>query len=293
MEGEPRPALRAMALLFSVAVAGGLIGFGWERFAYEAPPESAPWVPPEVQEVLSPSERRTPAEEAVLERALSNFPPYPHASRPEVLAADYLGPESPIAVAWFSTEDTPAQVLSHYNGTLLDAGLPVIGERYSEHAGYVGYWSPATQEVHLVSALAQGGETMVFVSSGRVEPGREEAATRVPEWIPLPPEVSETTALTFLMEGATQYAVSGRVEAGTVLEVAESFQRAFGERGWSVGQAGTPGDTEAELRLHRGSVRGMVLLRRSPPLQEVEVYLSLTERMQTAPPEGSAKETSR
>ncbi len=292
MEAEPRPAIRAMALLFSVAVAGGLIGFGWERFTYEEQPEPVPYVPPEVQEVLSPREQRTPAEEAVLERALSNFPPYPNASRPEVLAADYLGPESPIAVAWFSTKDTPDQVLSHYNGTLLDAGLPVIGERYSKHAGYVGYWSPSRQEVHLVSALAQGGETTVFVSSGQVDP-QQDVATRVPEWIPLPPDVAETTALTFLMEGATQYAVSGQVETGTVLEVAESFQRTFGERGWSVNPAGAPGDTEAELRLHRGSVRGMVLLRRSPPLQRVEVYLSLTERMQTAPPEGSAKETSR
>lgn len=288
MGSEPRPAVRAAALLFSMAVAGALIGFGWERLSYEATPDPVEAMPPEEMNTLRQRGERTPQEEAALQRALENFPPYPRGSRPEVLASDYLGPEAPIAVAWFSTQDTPDQVLQHYSGTLLDAGLPTVGKRYSEHAGYVGYWSPSTEEMHLVSALAQGGETLVFVSSGRVGPLME-GPTKVPEWIPLPPDTQDPTALTFQMEGATQYTVSGQVPEDTVLEVAEHFRKSFGERGWSVDVVRPPDDGAAELEVRRGSVRGMVMLRRQVPSPAVDIYLSLTERMQ-APAQGSSEE---
>jgi hypothetical protein len=290
MTGEPRPAVRAVALLFSMAVAGGLIGFGWERFMYEAPADVADQTMAE--DVLAQPVRRTrtPEQEEILRRALSHFPPYPRGTRPEVLAADYLGADVPIAVAWFSTQDRPDQVLAYYNSTLLDAGLPTVGDRQSEHAGYVGYWSPASEEVHLVSVMEQGGETLVFVSSGRMA-RLLEGPPKVPQWIPLPPDAEDASALTFKLEGGTQYTVSARVAEGSVPEVMEFFQKALGERGWSVQRVRDPDDFGVQLDVRRGEVRGMVMLRRQPPAPEVMIYLSLTERMRVAPQEGSPEET--
>ncbi|NPC84173.1 hypothetical protein HPC49_38925, partial [Pyxidicoccus fallax] len=214
------PVIRVPALLFSVAVVGCLIGFSWERVAYrDSAGRDEAWEPPELvghgEVGSSRGPERTAAEEAILERALSHFPPYPRASRPEVLATDYLGPGVPMAVAWFSTQDTPAQVLAHYEKVLLDNGLPVLRQSHGENGGYVGYWSPGTLEVRLVSVLAQGGETLVFVSAGQVE-GLLERARTVPEWIPLPGELSEPRAMTFDMEGATHHAVSGQLPEDTL-----------------------------------------------------------------------------
>lgn len=291
MSRVPRLAVRVLSLLFSAVVVGGLVGFGWGRLAEEeVAPEPVDRVVPEDARPVVRRGARTPEEEAVLERALSAFPPYPRGSRPEVLAADYLGPDAPVAVAWFSTEDAPDQVLSHYRDTLLEAGLPVLGERHGEQAGYVGYWSPSTEAVHLVSVLAQGGETLVFVSSGQVAPLLK-GSPEVPGWIPLPAQTEEPTTLTFQMEGATQYTVSGRLAGMSLSEAAELLQRTFGERGWSVQALQAPGEMSAELEVHRGSVRGLVMVRQAPSLLEAEVYLSLTERMRA--PEGHSPEAVR
>jgi hypothetical protein len=290
MTGEPRPAVRAAALLFSMAVVGGLIGFSWERLVYEAPADVMDQVTPDDMLTQPARRTRTPEQEEILQRALSHFPPYPRGSRPEVLAADYLGSDVPIAVAWFSTEDTPDQVLAHYNSTLLDAGLPTVGERYSEHAGYVGYWSPASEEVHLVSVLAQGGETLVFVSSGRMA-RMLEGPPKVPEWIPLPLDAEDAAALTFKLEGGTQYTVSARVPEGTVPEVTEFFSKALIERGWRVQQVRPADESGVQLEVRRGEVRGMVMLRRQPPAPEVMIYLSLTERLREAPQEEAPEKT--
>jgi hypothetical protein len=191
-----------------------------------------------------------------------------------VLAADYLGSGAPISVAWLSTTDTPGQVLEHYRRQLLDAGLPVLGQRQGEHAGFVGYWSPATSEVYLVSVLAQGGETLVFISAGQPGPLLE-SPVPVPEWLPLPSRLEQPLALTFTLEGTTQYTVSGQVPTGTLEEVAASFHSVLLQQGWSVEVVQAPAGPEAELSLQRGDVRGTAVLRREPPSPAVHLLVSL------------------
>jgi hypothetical protein len=194
-----------------------------------------------------------------------------------VLAADYLGPGAPMAVAWFSTKDTPDQVLAHYEGTLVDAGLPPLGKRYGANGGYVGYWSPASKDVHLISVLAQGGETYVFVSSGQVGALLEGNAA-VPPWVPLPPGVKDPVVLTFRMEGATYYTVSGQVPQGRLAEVGSAYQAVLKEKGWASGEAEGPDSQALSFDVKHEAARGQVLLRQ-PSLQPgVEFHLSLMDR---------------
>ncbi|MCP3139157.1 hypothetical protein [Pyxidicoccus xibeiensis] len=274
-----RSGVRVGLWLFSLAVVGGLIGFGWERAAYpEEPVELEQLQARADEEFAATGPRRTPEEQAVLARALSHFPPYPNANgAPEVLASDYLGPNTPMAVAWFSTKDTPDQVLAHYQGTLADAGLPPLSKRYGQNGGYVGYWTPSTKEVHLVSVLAQGGETFVFVSSGQVGPLLEGTAS-VPAWVPLPPGVKDPVVLTFRMEGVTYYTVSGQVPEGRLADVGGAYQATLKEKGWQSGSASESGHQSLSFDVNHQAKRGQVLLRQ-PSLQPgVEFQLSLMER---------------
>ncbi|MFP2907642.1 hypothetical protein ACLESD_21850 [Pyxidicoccus sp. 3LFB2] len=274
-------ALSIPALLFSVAVVGGLIGFGWERVSYREHGPSGEWEPPELpghgEEGSRRGLERTPAEEAILQRALSHFPPYPRGGRPEVLAADYLGPNTSMAVAWFSTKDAPVQVLEHYAKTLLDAGLPVIRQDHGTNGGYVGYWSPDTMEVHLVSVLAQGGETLVFVSAGQVQ-GLLERSVTVPAWVPTPPGLSAPTAMTFNMEGGTHHVVSGQVTDATLGAAEARYRAVLQAQGWAAGATEPVPSGGIAFEVGRGDTRGRAVLRERPPTPGVEVQLSLLQR---------------
>ncbi|MFP2960395.1 hypothetical protein ACLEPN_21885 [Myxococcus sp. 1LA] len=275
-----RPIVRVPALLFSVAVVGGLIGFSWEHAVYRGSDSSQEWSPPELETGVEPSSRgwvRTPGEEAILQRALVHFPPYPNATRPEALAADYLGPGAPMAVAWFSTQDTPAQVLEHYTQALLAKGLPVLHQRHGEKGGYVGYWSPATEEVRLVSTLAQGGETLVFVSAGQVEAMLQRTAA-VPDWVPVPGELAETRTVNFNLEGASHHVVTGQLMEPSPAEAARRYGDLLRARGWSVG---TPVPVEANgvaFEVLKESASGRAVLRGLSPVPGVEVQLTLLRR---------------
>ncbi|MBN1208373.1 MAG: hypothetical protein JXB05_26165 [Myxococcaceae bacterium] len=276
----PTPAVRVSALLFSVAVVGGLLGFTWEHATYEATREG-----PDVEEGLRSEDalalpgrgRRSPLEEAVLQRALSHFPPYPRGNRPEVLAADYLGSGAPISVAWLSTSDSSDQVLEHYRKALAEQGLPAIGLRYNANAGFVGYWSLSSKEVYLVSTLAQQGETLVFVSAGQVG-SLAEGLGRVPAWIPLPPRLEQRVGLSFTLEGTTQHMVSGVVSESSWEKVADAYRAVLVGQGWSIEATRQLAGGGAELTLRRGSIQGTVSLQRDLSASGVQLFLSFLEQ---------------
>jgi hypothetical protein len=272
------PMVRAPALLLLVAVVGGLIGFTWEHATHEATSESddaLEQLPAEDTFELRGEPRRSPEEEAVLQRALSHFPPYPRASRPEVLAVDYLGQNAPIAAVWLTTKDAPDQVLEHYRQVLKERELPVIGQRYNARAGFVGYWSPESGEVFLVSVLAQGGETLLFVSSGRVA-SLLEGDRPVPEWLPLPPQMEQRAFLSFTLEGTTQHTLSGIVPMRPLEEVADAYQALLASQGWRIGAVHSS-EREREFEVRRGQIQGTVSLRRHDAGPEIQLLLSLQE----------------
>jgi hypothetical protein len=277
MSKGPSPLARAGLLLFSVAVVGALIGFGWEASLYD---EEAPLVelPTGAADDLpsSPKWRSGPSSEerAIIQRATSGLPPYKDAV-PEALAADFLDPGSRIAAAHFMTRDTPDEVLGYYRGTLLDAGLPIVQHRYNENAGYVGYMVPHTQVVHMVSALAQGGETAVFISSGQVASFIENQG-EVPQGLPLPPGVSKPMVLTFRQEGRVRYSVMADLEAGQVREVAAFFRKAFESQGWKLEDVAEQDTGDVQVMVSRGSSRASAMAQRRG--MGVRLYLTLEQQ---------------
>ncbi|MCP3104576.1 hypothetical protein LZ198_37510 [Myxococcus sp. K15C18031901] len=274
-----RLVVRVPALLFSVAVVGALIGTAWEGVVYGKQGASDEWTPPPLPAFADPEKApgRTAAEEAALQRALVHFPPYPNGSRAELLAVDYLGPEVPISVAWFTTQDSADQVLSHYKKVLQDKGIPVVERRHGENGGWVGYWSEDMKEMRLVSVLSQGGETLGFVSAGEMEPLLKRAS-KVPAWIPLPADLTGPTSVTFDMEGASHHLVSGPLTTQTPAEAAERYRALFQEKGWSVAELEQVDAGGIAFDVTFETVSGRALLRPRVPEGGVELQLSLLQR---------------
>lgn len=277
--GAFSPVARAVSMLASVALVGGLIGLGWEQALYE-PSEAADLEPvalPGAAPAPGPRRERPLEEEAVLQRVLSHFPPYPRGSRPEVLAADYLGSKAPIAAVWLTTGDAPDDVLEHYRQVLEDQGLPAIGQRYNSRAGFVGYWNPESEEVFLVSTLAQGGETLVFVSTAQVAALLEDSEF-VPGWFPLPARLEEPMALSLALEGTTQHTASGRIPAASLKAGIEDYLSVLEAQGWTVEAQRQSRENEVELEIRRERIQGTASLKRTPPASHVQLFLSLQER---------------
>ncbi len=243
------PWLRASLLLLCVAVVGALIGVGWESLSTESPEaldaaqeswqgEGLP-TSPVGDTGLSEAERQ------VVRRATAQLPPY-HDAVPRPLAADYLGRGSPIAVAWFSTRDTPAQVLGFYRKAILDAGLPVMQHDYRANAGYVGHVDPASHQTHLVSVLAQGGETLVFVSNGQVD-ALLEGQEPWPEVVPMPEGVATPVVLAFREEGRVRYSVQAEVPHARAAQMASAYRKALTAQGWTLEQTAPDAEGTAML----------------------------------------------
>lgn len=237
MSQGPSSLTRAGLLLFSVAVVGALIGFGWEEHAHQEDEARFEAMMAEGSKEGLPSPKRysgpSPEERAIIRRATAGMPPYKDAV-PQALAADFLDPGSPIAAAWFMTKDTPDQVLGHYEGALLDAGLPIVHHRYNVNAGYVGYMVPSTKEMHTVSVLAQGGETAVFVSTGKVASFIESQGQQLPPGLTLPPGATKPVVLTFREEGRVRYTVMAEMSQEQVAELPQFFRSTLEPQGWTL-----------------------------------------------------------
>jgi hypothetical protein len=283
------PAFRTAALLFSVAVVGTLIGVAWEDVTYGKAESSLEQMEARAaaleakQESKEDAFRRSKREEAILARSLTYFPPYPNAGRPEALAADYLGPDVPIAVAFFTTKDSSDQVIQHYRKVILDQGLPVIGARFSENSGYVGYWEPETEEVRLVSTLHQGGETMAFVSAGRMGNLLQRRSIQIPEWAPVPPDLREAATLTLNMEGLQNTTVTGRMAAQSVEQAEQAYRSTLRLQGWTAEAGSSSGFQQREFVVSNTGMRGQVILKQATGSAEVEFHLSLMQKPEVLP----------
>lgn len=278
---------RAGALLFSVSVVGVLLGVAWEDVTYRDKADSELERVEDQAELMEVKQeegvQRSKRDEAILARSLTYFPPYPNAGRPEALAADYLGPDVPIAVAFFTTKDSSDEVLLHYRKVILDQGLPVIGTRFSENSGYVGYWEPDTEEIRLVSTLHQGGETMAFVSSGQVGNMLQRRAAQVPDWAPVPPNLRQASTLTLDMEGLQNTVVTGRVAAQSVDEAERDYRSALSVQGWTAEAGSSPSFQLREFVVSSTGMRGQVILKQATGSGEVEFHLSLMQRPEALP----------
>ncbi|HZH13871.1 MAG TPA: hypothetical protein VE057_05870 [Archangium sp.] len=272
----PSSLLRVVLLVFSIVVVGSLIGFGWEVGVHGnvLEEEEALESLMAAEEDTAPDWRKGPSEEEreIIQRATGGLPPYKDAV-PQALAADYL-PGSNLAAAWFITPDSPQQVLGFYSEALEKAGLPPVEHYYNSNAGYVAYMEPGSKRVHTVSALAQGGETAVFVSAGQVDSFLR-GGNQVPAGLPLPPEAEEPVVLTFRREGRIQYSVLAQLPEGQVKALSDFYRESFAVQGWKLESESAESTRETHLQVSRGNSRATALVQQQD--DGVKLYVTLDQ----------------
>lgn len=208
----------------------------------------------------------------VVRRATQGLPPYKQAL-PQALAADYMGPDSRIAVAWFMTRDTPEEVLGFYREVLGEAGLPVLSHRYGTSAGYVGYQEPGNPEMHLVSALRQGEETLVLLSSAHGSSLPQARRAQVPWDLPMPAGVQHPWVMNLQVEGRVRSTAMVEARGARAEDLVDFYLRTFRAQGWILEHpAGRLGD-QVFLSARRGPARVSTLIQ--PQATGARLYFTL------------------
>ncbi|MBX5482924.1 MAG: hypothetical protein IRZ16_13945 [Myxococcaceae bacterium] len=277
MNARPeRPLHKIVGFLGAVCVLGLFLGWMLERMVSDEVSES------ELDEVFALDTGASRGEEGpsewerdVVSRATLGLPPYPGAE-PHALAADFLGPNTDIAAAWFTTKDAPDQVLDYYKGQFYDAGVPAVEYRPGPNGGYIAYMVPTNHVVRSVTATRQGQQTVVLVSNGDMESFLEQDP-EVPADLPHPPEAEDTVVMRMNQEGATDVNVGASLPGGNLAHWVDYYRNGFEAKGWKVAKVDHPSDDEALLEVVGAHGRGTAFLRRERDAEKVQILVRVTQ----------------
>ncbi|MCL2012349.1 MAG: hypothetical protein FWG75_06145 [Cystobacterineae bacterium] len=264
--------------LLGVAVLGACLGVGlaWmERRSDEEKLESILQAPEALSPVLFPEAPPAPLEEETespppLPVAMQGLPVYP-GSTPQSFHSTVLADGKPVEMAWFSTTDTPAQLRAFYEKEFKLRGLHHVSHEYSPFAGYMGYMDWFEEELHLVSYIRQGEQTMVFPSRSR--PASEVEGEQLPEEVPVHPRASVAKTIIFVEpEGQSRLSYSALVENHSLLEVKQFYKEALLAKGWKNIQEKEEG---GRSNLEASNERMVANFSFEPKQNNVGIYLLL------------------
>lgn len=273
--------LRPGPILGLAAVVGSVVGLLWSRqqslsehmelehmtrVVDDLPPTRFP-APPEPE--------RTPRGPALNMRALEGFPPYPGAV-PANLLSQGEGVGGDMQIAWFMTDDEPDDVIYFYEKDFASKGIPFTSHFYSKASGYVGYAEPNGERMHLLLAIKQGAQTVVFPSSSYPRKLLASMQQSLPPEVPQLPGTSSAMVFDFDEKALAQKSFVATVEGKSVDEIVAWYRDSFAQKGWQVGQAGTnsAGETTLEARLAAQSKHASLTIRREKA--SVTVYMTLS-----------------
>lgn len=175
-------------------------------------------------------------------RSLRGIPPYPNAE-PRRLSDVSSVMGMPMVASWFATRDQPEQIISFYEYTYLDAGMPIVSHMFNRDTGYVAWLEEeksvdggiAEGIVHMISVLKNtphSTETMVFLSATR--PQRILDGNRhVPPGLVLPADSQTPQVVQMALEGKTRSIVTTR-RRGEVKGTVDEIVGLMKKDGWQV-----------------------------------------------------------
>lgn len=208
-------------------------------------------------------------------RAVEGLPPYPGAV-PANLLAQPEGVGGEMQVAWFMTDDEPDDVIYFYEKEFAAKGLPFTSHFFSKASGYVGYAEPNGERMHLLLAVKQGQQTVVFPSSSYPRKLLASLQQSLPPEVPQLPGTSSAMVFDFDEKTLAQKSFVATVEGKTVEEVVAWYRESFAQKGWQVGQPGTnsAGEATLEASLAAQAKHANLTIRREKA--SVTVYLTLS-----------------
>lgn len=277
-ERRERPFLKFAVVLGTVSVLGLFLGWYLEKLLYGDVPEEDGEVTLPAADTFAPPERQsgpTLAEQEVVRRATNGLPMYPNAEA-HALAADFLGPNVPIAAAWFQTSDSPDTVLNYFVATFTDGGIPWTQDRPSPNGGYVAYMVPTDGTVRSVTATRQGEGTVVLLSNGTMQPLLE-GKQQVPPNVPLPEEALNPMVIALNQEASNDVTVSATVPGQDVAKWAAFFEQALPKKGWQVSRTERVNEGEAQIEAVQSGQRSVTYLRRDDEAQNISILVRLSQ----------------
>lgn len=273
-------------LVLAVAAVGGVIaGVALERSGARMGIPSLV-APPAAGDLLGHAPRRSAPSPAVPTppapiAALAGLPAYPGAT-PRGLGDDVVAAGMPMAIAWFTTPDPPADVMSFYENAFEATHAHVVHEWATKVTGYVGWRDEKTGELHGVVVRREGQETMVLPSV--VAPGRlKQGAQRVPASLPQPKGGEQTVVVSMAGDapGTREVSVVTTVPLTTVRSLAGFYRQGFADKGWHVEQFLVNSPAFARVTATRDEMRAEAYLQQAAGGDagpHVDVYVILTTR---------------
>lgn len=209
--------------------------------------------------------------------ALAGIPPYPNGD-PRKLSSAPKGQGVPMAINWFSTPDSVETVVTYYSTYFSLLNQVHASHLYSANSGYVAWLAegmtpdagPGEGVLHMVSAIRQGEQTLVFLSA--TDPLRmvSAAAPELPPGVVLPPNAS-TPRVFELGEGRMmRVTLYSTVNGASLVDATDFYTRAFGQGAWTVVERNSA-DTRASLSVRRESTQQLVTLTKNGPSVDVMI----------------------
>ncbi len=208
--------------------------------------------------VLAP---RAPSPEA-----LRGIPPFLEVKARPLLANGHLGP-MPLDIAWFATDWAVPDVLRYYEEMYRLSRRAVVSHRFSDTSGYVAWLetdakgAPGRGVLHMVSALHEGGQTLVFLSANDPLALTQGEALSLPagSLIPIPPGSTPPRMLQLQDEGRLSDTLALEVRGQAPEQVIAYYRSQLALGGWAVSDARPVGSMQT-LVAEKGAAQQTVLV---------------------------------
>jgi hypothetical protein len=214
-------------------------------------------------------------------RVMGPFPSYP-GTKARQLSSTSKAQGVPMSIAWLQTADSIEQVIGFYDARLAEQHVRHVAHRFNDASGYVAFREETALpdggfdqgELHMVSAVRQGKQSIVFFSLNRPEDVLHAQAPQLPPGVVLPPNSSPPQLFELGEGGLSRTTIRARAFGASVSEARDFFKTHFQEGGWVLTREVIDGEG-ASLTAHRGRTQQLVMLGASAGA--VDVLVSLDE----------------
>ena len=201
-------------------------------------------------------------------KLLAALPPFPGAHPRDLFRGSAIQ-GVPMSIAWFATVEPVESVLTYYDTFYKEQELDHQTHRYGPNSGYVAWLEepeddedagPGEGLLHMISAVRQGQETLVFLSETNPLAILSANTPQLPPGVVLPDGARRPRIFDLGESMGSTLSIHSRVEAAELQTIRGFYQAHFARGGWVVATSDPVGDTWSltAMRNHERQVVSLV-----------------------------------